>query len=88
MIKEKIILNFPELKFIFLEDKFDSCIIGIDSKRSLVIYSVLSILNILEEDMEIEDAKEYYEKNILNVYNSQNDPILVDDEILLKEFNL
>ena len=56
---QKIIEKFEESEFL-KADGFDDAIIGVDEDSGRLIYSVSKCLTILQEDMNEEDATEYF----------------------------
>jgi hypothetical protein len=59
---DKILEWFPEEE-ILKADGFDDAIIGIDDSTMRLIYSVSRCIDILKEDMDEEDAVEYFNYN-------------------------
>jgi len=61
---------------IFLKaDGFDEAIIGVDENTMRLIYSVSRCIEILSEDMTEEDAIEYLNFNVINVFYGEKTPI-------------
>jgi hypothetical protein len=60
-------------------DGFDSCIIGLDMKTSVVVYDYYKIINLLiSHGMSQEEALEYAEYNILGAYVGEKTPIFIN----------
>jgi len=62
-------------------DGLDDAFIGTTMRESeeVLVYSVSKILEILEQSMSSEDAREYYEYNIAGAYVGPETPMYVDD---------
>ena len=62
---------------ILIADGFDSAVIGIATDFTLprLIYSVSKCLAILGDDMDEEDALEYFTFNVSGAYVGENTPI-------------
>lgn len=71
---DEILEAFPEEEFLKI-DGFDDAIIGVDEKSMRLIYSVNGIISILMEDMDEEEATEYYYYNIEGAYMGEKTPI-------------
>lgn len=71
---EKIKERYPDEEFL-IADGFDEAIIGIDEESMRVIYSVNKCLDILAEDMNEEDALEYFLFNVSGAYVGGKTPI-------------
>ena len=57
---------------------YDDAIIGIEDGSNRAVYDVSKIIQILtDQGMDLDDAREFYEFNILGAY-VENGPILVD----------
>jgi len=75
-----IIECYPDEKII-KADGLDSAIIGIEINSMRLIYSSNKIIEILiaENNMQLEDALEFYEFNIANAYIGDKTPIYCYD---------
>ncbi len=64
-------------------DSFDTAIVGLVSRVDrppVVCYSVEKILEVLMEDgMDAEEAREYYEYNMLGAYVGEATPMFLED---------
>lgn len=62
-------------------DGLDDALIGtaIRDSEEIFVYSVSKVLNILEQSMSQEDARDYYEYNIASAYVGAETPIFVED---------
>ena len=67
---------YPEEEFL-KADGFDDAIIGVNYLNSppQLIYSVTKCLKILEETMESEEAKEFFDFNVVGAYMGEKTPI-------------
>ena len=67
---------YPEEEFL-KADGFDDAIIGVNylNDPPQLIYSVAKCLQILEEEMDSEEAIEYFEYNVAGSYMGPNTPI-------------
>ena len=79
---QKIIEKFEEAEFL-KADGFDDAIIGVDEDSGRLIYSVSKCLTILQEDMNEEDATEYFYFNVSGSYVGEKTPIWCDDNFPL-----
>tara|TARA_X000001036_G_C20182457_1_gene604097 strand:- start:121 stop:366 length:246 start_codon:yes stop_codon:yes gene_type:complete len=72
----RIIEMYPE-EDILKADGFDDAIIGVDYNHTVprLIYSVSKCLEILKEDMDSEEAIEYFEFNVSGSYMGEKTPI-------------
>jgi hypothetical protein len=61
-------------------DGFDEAVIGIVERAGLlaVCYDRNKILEILMRDMNLDEAMEYYEFNILGAYMGESTPVYLD----------
>ena len=61
-------------------DGFDEAVIGIVERAGLlaVCYDRNKILKILMRDMNLDEAMEYYEFNILGAYMGEHTPVYLD----------
>jgi hypothetical protein len=48
--------------------------------QELRVYSVKKVLEILQRDMSYEDAREFYDFNIVGAYVGEGTPVFVEDE--------
>jgi hypothetical protein len=81
---DDIVEMFPE-EDILKADGYDYCILGFDYSWDgtiRLIYSVNSILNVLinENDMDEDEAIEYFEFNIRGAYVGEKTPIWCQDD--------
>ena len=62
---------------ILIADGFDDAIIGVDYQHTepRLIYSVTKCLEILEKDMDSEEAFEYFKCNVSGAYVGENTPL-------------
>lgn len=69
-------------------DGFDDAIMGTGTKfhQLSVVYSKKKILQKLCNDMDYEDAIEYFNFNIAGAYVGENTPIIFEDDIDLDDF--
>jgi hypothetical protein len=77
---DKILEWFPEDE-ILKADGFDDAIIGIDDSSMRLIYSVSKCIEILSQDMDEEDAIEYFEFNVAGAYVGEKTPIWCRDNL-------
>jgi hypothetical protein len=77
---DKILEWFPEDE-ILKADGFDNAIIGIDDSSMRLIYSVSKCIEILSQDMDEEDAIEYFEFNVAGAYVGEKTPIWCRDNL-------
>ena len=61
-------------------DGFDEAVIGVVERAGLlaVCYDRSKILKILMRDMNLDEAMEYYEFNILGAYMGESTPVYLD----------
>ena len=61
-------------------DGFDEAVIGVVERAGLlaVCYDRNKIISILQRDMSLEQAIEYYEYNILGAYMGESTPVYLD----------
>ena len=71
---EQIIKSFGEDEFLKV-DGFDDAVIGFEESSMRLIYSVSKCLEILEKDMSLEDAYEYFNYNVIGAYVGEETPI-------------
>jgi len=77
---DRILEWFPEDE-ILKADGFDDAIIGIDDSSMRLIYSVSKCIEILSQDMDEEDAVEYFEFNVAGAYVGEKTPIWCRDNL-------
>ena len=69
-------------------DGFDEAIIGIAQRAGhgdLVAYDEAKCIEILARDMSYEEAREYFEFNVLGAWVGDGTPIFIDTECDLEE---
>lgn len=71
---EAILDEYPSEHFL-KADGFDDAIIGVDENSMRLIYSVSKCIEILMNDMNREDAVEYFYYNIHGSYLGEKTPI-------------
>lgn len=76
---DKIMEAHPGYKF-KIADGLDDAIIGLDEKSMRLIYSESKVIEVLSREMSEEDAREYYEFNIVSAYLGPDTPIFCQDE--------
>jgi hypothetical protein len=88
-IRQKIFNTYPgaEDELLFLEDKFDVAIIGVVHGQAglfAVCYSEPKVLEILveQDNMDPEEAMEWYQFNMVGSYVGDNTPVFIDDDVL------
>ena len=69
--------EYPDLLTL---DGFDEAILGVVERIDLQVfcYDRNKILNILMRDMNLDEAMEYYEFNILGAYMGESTPVYLD----------
>jgi hypothetical protein len=77
---DKILEWFPEDELL-IADGFDNAIIGIDDNSMRLIYSVSKCIDILCEDMDEEEAVEYFDFNVRGSYVGEKTPIWCTDNL-------
>lgn len=75
---DRIVKQYYE-EDILKADGFDEAIIGIDQNSMRLIYSVSKCIDILTEDMNEDEAIEYFEYNIASAYVGEQTPIFCWD---------
>ncbi len=72
----RIVEIYPD-EDILKADGFDDAIIGVDYQHTepRLIYSVTKCLEILEKDMDSEEAMEYFDYNVRGAYVGEKTPI-------------
>lgn len=80
----KNIIEYYSDEEIIKADGLDDAVIGIEVNSMRLIYSCNKIIEILiaENNMELEDALEFYEFNIAGAYIGEKTPIYCDDMYL------
>ena len=68
--------------------RYEQAIIGQDDASLRVVYSVDKIIGILSEEMSEEEAREFYEYNILGAYMGDMTPIYVSEHGSIKDFTI
>lgn len=71
---EKIIEQFPEAEFL-KADGLDNAITGVAFPSMRLIYSVPKCIEILMDDMNEEEAEEYFYYNVSAAYMGEKTPI-------------
>ena len=66
--------------------RYEQAIIGQDDASLRVVYSVDKIIGILSEEMSEEEAREFYEYNILGAYMGDMTPIYVNEHDSINDF--
>lgn len=77
---EEILEKYQDVDFL-IADGFDNAIIGFDDKSYRLIYSVTKCINVLinENDMDEEEALDYFYYNVSGAYVGEKTPIFCDD---------
>lgn len=77
---EQILEYYQEEEFL-KADGFDDAIIGVDEKSMRLIYSVTKCLEILivNDEMSVEEAIEYFDFNVRGAYMGDKTPIWCED---------
>jgi hypothetical protein len=76
---EEIMNCFPDEEFTII-DGFDNAVIGVQISDMRIIYSVSKCIDILTlEGIDLSDAIEHLEFNIINMYIGEKTPIWCDD---------
>ena len=68
--------------------KYEQAIIGQDDASLRIVYSVDKIIGILSEEMSEEEAREFYEYNILGAYMGEMTPIYVNEHGSIYDFTI
>jgi hypothetical protein len=78
MQREKLAKIVPDLLF---ADGYDDCILGITVRddEAVVLYSTEKIVNKLSEEMELEEAYEYFDFNIKGSYVGKKTPVFYEE---------
>ena len=74
---DNIINAYPDATFL-KADGFDEAIIGVYDER--LVYSVKQVMEILQREMSLEDAREHFEYNVAGSYVGKKTPIWCDDD--------
>lgn len=79
---EMIMDRYPDMEFLSA-DGFDDALIGIVDEK--LVYSKAICINILmkENDLDYDEALEFYMFNIEGAYMGEKTPIWVDDDMFL-----
>ena len=80
MLKE-ILNRYNENEFITI-DGFDDAIIGVNESNMTLIYSVKKCLEILMQDMDSDEALEYFYHNLYNSFNYDKQLMFCDDNFI------
>lgn len=75
---ERILDIFPDEEFL-VADGFEGALIGVDLAGMRLIYSQRIALEILSEEMELDEAREYFVFNILGAHLGEKTPIWLLD---------
>jgi len=78
------ILEYYEEEEILMANGFDEAVIGIDDKTMRLIYSVTKCIEILmvEMEMDIEEAVEFFEFNVKGSELGDKTPIWCEDMLI------
>jgi hypothetical protein len=82
-MKEELIdyieIHYPDAEII-LADGFEDAFIGIGQQFNnyVAIYDRDKCINILHEDMDYEEAEEYFEYNVVGAYVGEGTPVFVE----------
>jgi hypothetical protein len=77
---EQLLKYFEDEEFL-KADGFDEAVIGVDERSMRLIYSVTKCIELLmvNDDMSIEEAIEYFDFNVRGAYVGDNTPIWCED---------
>jgi hypothetical protein len=77
---ETILENRPDETFL-KADGLDEAVIGVDENSGRLIYSITRCLEVLmmNQDMTMEDAVEYFDFNVIGAYMGEQTPIFCND---------
>lgn len=78
---DEILENYPYDNFV-KADGFDEAVIGLDETSMRLIYSVSKCIEILSNDMEIDDAVEYFNFNVCQSHIGEDAPIWCCDDFI------
>lgn len=68
---------YPDDEFL-IADGFDDAIIGVDEHNGKIIYDIDEVINILIIDgMDVDEAIEFYEYNIVGSYVGEKTPVFM-----------
>ena len=79
-ILEEIVERYPDEDFL-IADGYDSAVLGVDTYKMVLIYSVVKVVEILVErdEMTPDQAMEFFDFNIAGAYMGEHTPIWLDD---------
>jgi len=79
-ILEIILENRPDETFL-KADGFDEAVIGVDENSGRLIYSITRCLEVLmmNQEMTMEEAVEYFDFNVIGAYMGEQTPIFCND---------
>lgn len=80
---EQILENYPEAEFVKLPTEYDDCIIGVEVKEQLIVYSEELVIRQLMTEMDFEEAYEYYYFNIIGAYIGKKMPLFIETFITI-----
>jgi hypothetical protein len=77
---EQLLKYFEDEEFL-KADGFDEAVIGVDERSMRLIYSVTKCIELLmvNDDMSMEEAIEYFDFNVRGAYVGDNTPIWCED---------
>jgi len=75
---EQILNRYEDIELI-KADGFNDAIIGIDCENVRLVYSISKALAILQKHMDEEEAAEFFEFQVRQVYFGAKTPIWVED---------
>lgn len=77
---EDILEKYQDENFL-IADGFDNAILGFDDKSNRLIYSITKCINVLinENEMDEEEAFDYFYYNVHGSYMGEKTPIFCDD---------
>lgn len=80
---EQILEYFEEEEFL-KADGFDEAVIGVDERSMRLIYSVTKCIEILvvNDEMSVEEAIEYFDFNVRGAYMGDKTPIWCEDSFM------
>ena len=80
-----LIVEYHEDEEILKADGFDRAVIGIELGTMRLVYSVTKCLEILmvDDEMSLEDAMEYFEYNVRGSYVGEKTPIWCEDNYFM-----
>ncbi len=71
---DNIVRMFPDETFL-KADGFDDAILGVDESTMRLVYSVSKCVEILQQEMDGDDALEYFDFNVKGAYVGEKTPI-------------